>query len=267
MNASWLFVLGGIAGAGAGLLAGLVGIGGGIVVVPVIYYGLVMGGTAPDQAAHVAVATSLAAILPTAIVSSIGHWRAGNADLRFLRDWGPGIVVGVVLAQLAAPHLRGSVLTGTFGILCLVFAIRFGFPDRFRPVVDEPPNGSFRLVAAAGIGVSSGLAGIGGGIMTNIVMTLSGMPMHKSIGRAAAAGVAVGLPATLVAALASSADSGSQIGSIDVAIWTSIAPMQAATAWFGTRLAQRTSAEYLSRIMGLALALTGATMLKPFILD
>ena len=111
------------------------------------------------------------------------------------------------------------------------------------------------------------MAGIGGGILTNIVMTLSGMPMHKSIGRAAAAGVAVGLPATLVAALASSADSGSQIGSIDVAIWTSIAPMQAATAWFGTRLAQRTSAEYLSRIMGLALALTGAAMLKPFILD
>src|SRR3977135_692515 len=72
MNASWLFVLGGIAGACAGLLAGFIGIGGGIVVVPVIYYGLVMGGTVPDQAAHVAVATSLAAILPTAIVSSIG---------------------------------------------------------------------------------------------------------------------------------------------------------------------------------------------------
>jgi uncharacterized membrane protein YfcA len=157
-------------------------------------------------------------------------------------------------------------LTGTFGILCLVFAVRFGFPDRFRPVIDEPPNGRFRAVAAAGIGVSSGLAGIGGGILTNIVMTLSGMPMHKSIGRAAAAGVAVGLPATLVAALAPGAHTGSQIGSIDVAIWASIAPVQAATAWLGTRLAQRTSAEHLSRIMGLALAITGATMLKPLIL-
>jgi uncharacterized protein len=267
MSANWLFLLGGIAGAGAGLLAGLIGIGGGIVVVPVIYYGLVLGGTASDQAAHVAVATSLAAILPTAIVSSIGHWRAGNTDLRFLQEWGPGIVIGVVAAQLVAPHLRGSVLTGAFGILCLAFAVRFGFADWFRPLVEEPPTGRFRAVAAAGIGVSSGLAGIGGGILTNIVMTLSGMPMHKSVGRAAAAGVAVGLPATVVAALASHGSTASQMGSIDLAMWASIAPIQATTAWLGTRLAQRTSAMGLARIMAGALALTGVTMLKPLLLS
>jgi len=76
MSALWLVLLGSIAGAAAGLLAGLIGIGGGIVVVPVVYYGLLAGGTAPDQAAHVAVGTSLAAILPAAVVSSLSHWRA-----------------------------------------------------------------------------------------------------------------------------------------------------------------------------------------------
>ena len=75
MSVTWLICLGLVAGAGAGLLAGLIGIGGGIVIVPVMYYGLLSAGASPDQAAHVAVATSLAAILPAALASSIGHWR------------------------------------------------------------------------------------------------------------------------------------------------------------------------------------------------
>ncbi|MGA7263697.1 MAG: sulfite exporter TauE/SafE family protein [Stellaceae bacterium] len=94
MGTFWLVLLGAVSGAGAGLLAGLIGIGGGIVIVPVVFYGLVETGTSADQAAHVAVGTSLAAILPAALVSSLAHWRAGNTDIRFLRDWGPGIAIG-----------------------------------------------------------------------------------------------------------------------------------------------------------------------------
>jgi uncharacterized protein len=124
MTTTSLIFLGLLSGAGAGLLAGLVGIGGGIVVVPVVYYGLVSSGVSADQAAHVAVSTSLAAILPAAIMSSLGHWRAGNTDFAFLRDWGPGIAVGVVVAQFTAPHLRGSVLIGVFAAFCLIVAVR-----------------------------------------------------------------------------------------------------------------------------------------------
>ena len=78
-----LIVLGLTAGCGAGLLAGLIGIGGGIVVVPVVYYGLMHSGVSMDMAAHIAVATSLAAIMPTAIVLFYTHLRAGNTDWRF----------------------------------------------------------------------------------------------------------------------------------------------------------------------------------------
>ena len=187
MSTFWLILLGAMAGTGAGLLAGLIGIGGGIVVVPVVYYGLTSSGVSIDQAVHVAVATSLAAILPASIVSFVGHWRAGNADIGFLRQWGPGIAIGVVAAQLTAPYVDGRLLAALFGFLCLVFAIRFAFPQRFKPLVERPPGGRFRHVAGLGIGAFSGFAGVGGGILTNIVMTLSGLPMHKSVGRAAAA--------------------------------------------------------------------------------
>lgn len=256
-----LIVLGAISGVGAGLLAGLIGIGGGIVVVPVVYYGLVARGTAADQAAHIAVGTSLAAILPAAIVSSIGHWRAGNADIHFLREWGPGIAAGVTAAQLAAPHLRGSLMTGIFSLLCLFFAGRFAFPGHFTAVAQRPPAGAFRNVAGAAIGLFSGLAGVGGGILTNIVMSLSGIPMHKSIGRAASVGVVVSLPATIIAALAPGAASPTELGCIDIALWASIAPVQAGAAWLGVRLARKLAAADLSRLMAVVLLATGITML------
>jgi uncharacterized protein len=230
-------LLGVVSGTAAGLLAGLTGFGGGVVVVPVVFYGLVEAGTSADQAAHVAVGTSLAAILPAALVSSLAHWRAGNTDIRFFREWGPGIAIGVVIAQLAAPHVRGSVMTGIFALLCLTFAARFAVPSRFGPMLDQPPAGRFRSIAGGAIGLCSGLAGVGGGILTNIVMTLAGMPMHKSIGRAAAAGVVVSLPATLVAAFASGASAPTRLGSIDIAVWMAIAPAQAAAAWFGAAVA------------------------------
>jgi uncharacterized protein len=262
MTAYYLITLGLGAGACAGVLAGLIGIGGGIVVVPAIYYGLVASGIPPDEAVHVAVSTSLATIVPAAFVSFYGHWRAGNTDFRFLRDWGPGIAIGVMAAQFAAPHLRGSVMSGCFGLLCLVFAIRFAFPARFRPVVDQPPGGWFRQAAAVAIGATSGLAGLGGGILTNVVMTLSGLPMHKSIGRAAAAGIVVSVPATLVAAFATKAQHATQIGSIDLAVVAFVAPAQAMGAWVGASLAQRVSAEHLSRVLAVALVATGAMMLR-----
>jgi len=144
-------------------------------------------------------------------------------------------------------------MTGLFALLCLIFAARFAFPSRFRPITERPPGGRFPIVAGAAIGLSSGLAGVGGGILTNIIMTFAGMPMHKSIGRAAAAGVVVSLPATIVAAFATGGSAPTQLGSIDLAVWASVAPAQAVTAWFGAHLAQSLPADNLSRIMALAL--------------
>lgn len=262
MSTLTLLLLGSAAGAGAGLLAGLIGIGGGIVVVPVVFYGLTASGIPVDAAAHIAVGTSLAAILPASIVSFLGHWRSGNTDIGFLVAWGPGIAAGVVAAQIAAPHVRGVVLSTTFGLLCLVFAIRFALPDQFRPLFNQPPGGVFRQIAGVLIGTCSGFAGIGGGILTNIVMTVTGLPMHKSVGRAAAAGIVVSVPATITAALASNAVHPLEVGVIDLPMLACIAPAQALAAWFGARLSLRISAAQLSRIFACSLLVTGVAMLR-----
>jgi uncharacterized membrane protein YfcA len=261
MSAATLLVFGLMAGVGAGLLAGMLGIGGGIVVVPVVYYGLISSGVSIDQAAHVAVGTSLAAILPAAITSSIAHWRAGNTDFAFLRQWGPGIMAGVVIAQFSAAYVRGSFLIAVFAAFCLVTAMRFAAPGRFRPMLSHPPRGLGRDLSGLFIGAVSGFAGVGGGILTNVVMTLSGMPMHKSVGRAAAVGVVVAVPATLVAALGPAPEHTLQLGSINLELWVCIAPAQAAAAWVGAQLTQYASADALSRLFALSLAATGVIML------
>ena len=262
MNIVELIGLGVLTGLGAGLLAGLVGIGGGVVIVPAVYYGLTSNGVSPNEAAHIAVATSLAAIVPASVVSFARHWKSGHADLRFIKEWGLGIVLGVAAAQIVAPHLDGKVLETVFAALCLLFAYRFAFPDRFAPVLEAPPGGFFRQAASVGIGVCSGLAGVGGGILTNVVMTLSGLPMHKSVGRAAATGVVVSVPASLVAAMATHSSSPTQLGSIDLAIWLCIAPAQAAAAWLGASIAERSSALVLSRVFSIVLIATGVAMLR-----
>jgi uncharacterized membrane protein YfcA len=262
MSAVALVGLGMLTGLGAGLLAGLVGIGGGVVIVPAVYYGLTATGALPNDAAHVAVATSLAAIVPASVVSFARHLKSGHADLRFLKEWVPGIVLVVASAQIVAPHLDGQVLETVFAVLCLVFAYRFAFPDRFAPVLEAPPGGFFRHFASMGIGACSGLAGVGGGILTNVVMTLSGLPMHKSVGRAAATGIVVSVPATVVAAMATHSSNPTQLGSIDLAIWACIAPAQAAAAWMGASIAARSSALLLSRVFAIVLIATGLAMLR-----
>ena len=262
MSIAELVGLGVLTGLGAGLLAGLVGIGGGVVIVPAVYYGLTSTGASPNDAAHVAVATSLASIVPASVVSFARHLQSGHADLRFLKEWGPGIVLGVVAAQIVAPHLDGQVLETVFAGLCLIFAYRFAFPDRFAPALDAPPGGIFRHCASMGIGACSGLAGVGGGILTNVVMTLSGLPMHKSVGRAAATGIVVSIPATVVAAMATHSSNPTQLGSIDLAIWACIAPAQAAAAWLGASMAARASGLFLSRVFSIVLIATGMAMLR-----
>jgi uncharacterized protein len=145
---------------------------------------------------------------------------------------------------------------------CVWFSRRVSaFRAGFRQVTEHPPKGAFLNIASASIGLFSGLAGVGGGIMTNIIMSLSGLPMHKCIGRAAAAGVVVSVPATIIAALGPGPHGAAQLGSIDLTVLICIAPTQAAAAWLGTGLARHIAGDHLSRILAGALLATGTVML------
>jgi uncharacterized membrane protein YfcA len=193
----WLVPLLLLAGAIAGLLAGLLGVGGGIVIVPALYHIFSYLDVADEVRMHLAVGTSLATIIPTSIRSVMAHNERGNFDRGLFNQWVPGIILGVLagtwLANLASFHE----LTLIFATVALIVAVymAMGSPD-WKLREGLPPNPVNSLVAAV-IGAISAMMGIGGGTLSVPTLNLCGVPIHRSVGTAAGFGLVIAVPGTL----------------------------------------------------------------------
>ena len=193
----WLVPLLLLAGAIAGLLAGLLGVGGGIVIVPALYHIFSYLDVADEVRMHLAVGTSLATIIPTSIRSVMAHNARGSFDRGLFNQWVPGIILGVLagtwLANLASFHE----LTLIFATVALIVAIymAMGSPD-WKLREGLPPN-PFNSLVAAVIGAISAMMGIGGGTLSVPVLNLFGVPIHRSVGTAAGFGLVIAIPGTL----------------------------------------------------------------------
>src|SRR5664279_4126078 len=130
-----------VAGAVSGLLAGLFGIGGGTVLVPVLYQGLELIGVADAVRMQVSVGTSIAIIVPTAIQSFLAHRKRGAADTQLLKDWLVPLPIGVIAASIVAAYISGDALRAIFAVVALLVAVRLLFNrESWRLGSDVPPN-------------------------------------------------------------------------------------------------------------------------------
>jgi uncharacterized membrane protein YfcA len=198
LHTFFLFALS-LSGAGvlAGLLAGLLGVGGGIVIVPVLYHLMLAVGFDADLTMHVAVGTSLAAIVPTSIMSARSHDRRGAVDRELLRLIGPGIFVGSIIGVLVAAVARGWVLSLVFGVVALAVSIHMTFtPEGFR-LAEKLPSRPVTRVIGAVIGFFSSLMGIGGGTLTVPVLSLHNYPIRRAVGTSSACGLIISLPGAI----------------------------------------------------------------------
>lgn len=185
------------AGAISGLLAGIFGIGGGAVLVPVFYQALGLLGVDEAVRMHLAVGTSLAIIIPTSIRSFTGHRARGLVDMDFLRSFYVAVPVGVVLASLTAAYISSEGLRIVFAVTTLVVAFRMLFNrDSWRLGADIPGNPSRSIVGML-LGYFSTLMGIGGGVLNNTYMTLHGRSMHQAVATSSGVGVLVAIPGTI----------------------------------------------------------------------
>lgn len=196
---SWLPVLAALlaAGAAGGLIAGLLGVGGGIVIVPALDFALQVAGVPAEVALHVAVATSMATIIPTALSSSRAHARRGSVDADVVRHWSIPIVLGSVAGALVASRLDGRVLAAVFGVVALAAALKMLLPLDGVRLRDGLPRGALAALIPAGIGAVSSMMGIGGGTLSVPTLTLFGEPVHKAVGTAALLGLWIAVPATV----------------------------------------------------------------------
>lgn len=251
------------AGVIAGFAGGLFGIGGGVVIVPVLFHALGALGYGEERM-HVAVATSLATIIVTSVQSVRAHASKGAVDFAVLRAWTPWIVLGAALGGLAAAFLSGQMLSAVFGVLALAVAANMALgSEQWRLASDLPASGG-RAATAGSIGFLSALMGIGGGAFGVTVMTLCGRPIHQAVGTAAGFGAAIGVPAVIGYMIGGWGHAGLpplSLGYVNVPGFIAIGLLTSLMAPLGARAAHRLDKRRLKQLFALFLALTACQML------
>ncbi|MEM9749787.1 MAG: sulfite exporter TauE/SafE family protein [Pseudomonadota bacterium] len=255
----------------AGVIAGLFGIGGGVVIVPALYAAFGAVGVSDETRMHAAIGTSLATIIVTSLRSLGAHRRRGAVDMGVLRAWGPWIAGGAVLGAAVADAAPARALTLIFACGTLMVAIRTAWKT-FRAAAQaaaDPtaplPEGARRAALAGGTGFFSSLLGIGGGVIGVAIMTGFGRPVHQAVGTASGFGLAIAAPGAAGFALAGAGAEGLpplSLGYVNGLGFALIAAMTAVSAPLGARLAHRLPPRLLSGVFAAYLLFTAATMLR-----
>jgi len=253
-----------IAGTVSGLTAGMLGVGGGIVVVPVLYHVLALIGIDPGIRMHIAVGTSLATIIPTAFSSMRAHDRKGAVDWALLRRWAIPMLIGVAIGSALAGIARGQTLALIFALVAIPVALHLAFGSEERRIADHLPDGPVGFTLPALIGGLSTMMGIGGGTIGVPTMTLFGMPIHRAVGTASAFGVIISIPGTIGAILSGWGAAHLptySLGYVNLLGFLLIAPVSFFAAPYGAHLAHEMDRKKLRAIFALFIAVTAARML------
>lgn len=252
-----------VVGAIGGLIAGLLGVGGGIVIVPVLFHLFTSLGIDEGIRMQVAVGTSLATIIATSASSVRAHWRRGAVDTDLLRQWGPFILLGVLLGTALADYLRGPALTAVFATVGFIVSLNMGFGKAHWRLGDTLPTGFVRWLMAGSIGTVSAMMGIGGGTLSVPLLSLFGYPIHRAVGSAAAIGFIIGVPGAIgfiVTGWNEAALPPFSLGYVNLLGLALIVPTSMLLAPVGARLAHSLNTRKLRLAFAIFLAITAMRM-------
>lgn len=254
-----ILVIGGF----AGVLAGLLGVGGGIVLVPAFFYAFSVMGYDSPQLMQMCLGTSLATIIVTSVRSGLAHHRKGAVDVGILKSWGIGIAVGAAVGVSIATNLRSDVLQAIFGILAIIVGVYMAFGRSHWRLAEQMPTGPVVWGLSPVLGFLSVLMGIGGGSFGVPIMTLLGVPIHRAVATAAGFGVIIAVP-SVIGFLASDVAVAPPLtfGSVNLVAFVLVIAMTLITAPWGAALAHRMDAGPLKRAFGVFLMLVALNMLR-----
>jgi len=247
-----------------GFLAGLLGIGGGIVLVPCLYYMLSHLGFAQGDLMHVAIGTSHAIIFVTAISSARAHWKRDNIDMVLLKGIAPGLVIGVAGATFIAAQLDGTMLKILFSVIIAGLAVvMLVGAERFR-ILKARPGRAVHGAAGGVIGGIAAILGIGGAVLSVPYMTQCHTSIRRAVGTAAALGLFIAVPATIgfvLIGLGVADRPPLSLGFINFPAWILIAPFSVMCAPFGAKVAHAVPVERLRYIFAIVMILVSANMM------
>lgn len=257
-----------VAGAAIGLLAGLFGVGGGAISVPVFYETFLLMKTRPDIAMPLAVGTSLAMIIPTAVLSARTHAEKGALDMPHLHAWALPVTVGVLLGTAIARYAPAELFQIIFVLVAGINAFKLLFARGAWQLRESLPGEPLRGLYGAVVGLLSALMGIGGGAISNLILTLHGWSMHRAVATSAGVGLLIAVPGTVGYVFAGwgKADLPSDaVGFVSLAALVLTLPTALLTTRRGARLAHTLSRETLSRLFGIFLIIVCARFLVALI--
>ncbi len=265
MELLWLLILMLAIGAFAGIAAGLLGVGGGIILVPAYYYAFESMGYQGDSLMQICVATSLATIIVTSVRSVLSHHKKGAVDWEILRGWAPGIAIGAALGVLLASGLKSQTLMLVFGFLGIVVGLYMAFGRQEWRLGSVMPTGAGRALFSPVIGFLSVLMGIGGGSFGVPLMSLYGRPIHKAVATAAGFGVIIAVPSTIGFLLSGWGDPSAPpftFGRVNLPAFAITVSMTLLTAPLGVKLAHRMDPKPLKRIFAGFIIIMALNMLR-----
>jgi uncharacterized membrane protein YfcA len=184
-------------GAVAGFLAGIFGIGGGAILVPVFYECFRIAGVPLEVRMPLCVGTSLAIIIPTSIRSWRAHHARGAVDMEIIRQWGWTVLIGVILGSVIARYAPERLFKIVFVAVAWSAAARLLFGKESWRLGEDLPKGPLMQVYGFVIGLLSTLMGVGGGIFSNLLMTFHGRTIHQSVATSSALAVLISIPGTI----------------------------------------------------------------------
>ena len=253
-----LFVLA-VAAAGAGFMAGLLGGGGGIVMVPALYYAFTVLDFDIVTRMHLSVGTSLAIIIPTSIISTMTHKEYDAVDFKMVRSFGVFILAGVIGGTFLAVNLKTPVLVLFFSIFALMVGLFFIFLR--EKLVDNPKQISAIVKNISGviIGFISVPLGIGGGSLMVPFMRTFGYDIRKSIGTAAAVGFLIAVTGTITmiagGKIIDNVNTPYSVGYINLLGFVVFVPVTMVMARIGAKVVHKIDKKLLSKIFGIFLIL------------
>jgi uncharacterized membrane protein YfcA len=257
-----------VAGFATGLLAGLLGIGGGGILVPVLYELFGALGVADAIRMHLAVGTSLAVIVPTSLRSFAGHHARGAVDMGLVRSMALPVVAGVVLGAVLARYANDAVLKGIWVVAATIMSLKLFLGRQDWQLGDEIPGQPFRTLYGGFVGLVSTLMSIGGGVFITGLMTFYGHPMQRAVATSSAFGPIISIPGALGFVWAGWAAVGRPPGSLGYVSLLGalvIVPTSVLAAPLGVRIAHGISRRKLELAFATFLVLVGARFLLSLI--
>lgn len=252
-------------GAFSGVIAGLLGVGGGIVLVPCFFFTFQALGYGPGGLMQISLATSLATIVVTSLRSLMGHHRKGAVDWAVLRGWAPWIALGAVFGVIAASGLRNEVLMVIFGVLGLIVGLYLAFGRPEWRLGAQMPSGIGRATTGPVLGFLSVLMGIGGGSLGVPLMTLYGMAIHRAVATAAGFGLLIAVPSVIVFLIVPGegvARPPFTLGQVNLVAFALVIAMTLITTPWGVKLAHAMDPKPLKRIFAVFIMIMALNMLR-----